>query len=402
MKRGINRVLIAAAVLSLASAAWPADWPQFGGPNGDFIALDTGINKDWSQRPPEVLWRVSLSDDGYAGPSVAHGKVFIIDHQGDRDIVRALDLQTGADIWSFDYPDHSKPNYGFARSTPVFSEGKLYTLSRLGLLQCLDATTGDKSWSRHLVREFGGQTPKWQYAISPLVDGDRVIVVPGGPNACVAALDKNTGETIWGGGGSDIPGYSTPVPATINGQEQYVVFTGYSLIGVDAATGQRLWRVPWETRYDVNAALPVIMGNRIFITSGYNRGCAVVEVSGSDASIRWENQEIKAHFSSALFYNGDIYGTSDPGHLVCLDPATGDPLWRQPGFEKGGIVLVDGVIIGMDGRGGDVIMAEASPNGYRELGRIKPLGGQSWTAPIVADGKLIVRNKKAIVCLDLM
>ena len=127
----------------------------------------------------------------------------------------------------------------------------------------------------------------------------------------------------------------------------------------------------------------------------------MVEITAQGAVERWNNKEIQAHFSSPIYHNGYIYGTGDPGNLVCLKPDDGSAVWKQPGFEKGGIVLVDGVIIGMDGRGGDVIMVEASPDGYKELGRISPLGGKSWTAPIVADGKLIVRNQNAIACLDL-
>jgi len=218
----------------------------------------------------------------------------------------------------------------------------------------------------------------------------------------VAALNAATGETIWKGGGNDIPGYATPVKATIQGTEQYVVFAGKALIGVDASSGQGLWRYPWETKYDVNAATPIVSGDAIFITSGYGHGCAIIQIN-EDGPVRiWENREVMAHFNSPIYLGGVFFANSDPGHLVCLNPGNGQPIWKQQGFEKGGLVAVDGTIIAIDGRGGDVVMVEATQAGYHELGRINPLGGQSWTAPIVADGKLIVRNKEAMVCLDLM
>ncbi len=392
---------LAVICLLLSLSAFADDWPAFMGPNANGVAPDQGINKNWAQKPPQVLWQAPLGDNGYAGPSVADGKVFIIDHEGANDIVKALDLGTGDEVWSFSYPDTQKYLYGFARATPVFDAGRLYTLSRLGLLHCLNAETGEKIWSRNIQAEFGGQRPKWDYAMSPLVDGEKLIVCPGGSGASVAALNKQTGETIWTGGGSDISGYATPVVATLHGQKQYVVFTGVSLIGVEAATGKLLWRVVWRTKHDVNAAMPIVGGNFIFITSGYGHGCALVEITPQGPDVVWSNKLIISHFGVPIYY-GYVYGTSDTGHLVCLHSGNGTAMWQQPGFQKGGIVAVDGVLIVMNDKNGDVVMVTASHEGYQELGRVKPLGGQSWTAPIIADGKLIIRNKQALACLDLM
>ena len=388
--------------LCVSVAALAADWPQFRGPLGIGIALDKGINKNWAQKPPSELWRVAMGDDGYAGPAVAGGKVFIIDHQGDQDVVRALDLATGQEVWSLSHPDAAKANYGFSRSTPTISEGKVYTLHRLGLIHCLDEQTGAEIWSRNIQTDFGGKKPEWDYAMSPVLDGNTLILCPGGDNAAVVALDKNTGETIWQGGGSDIPGYSTPVVAEIQGVKQYVVFTGVSLVGVAANGGQLLWRFPWQTTHDVNAAMPLVEDNFVFITSGYGHGCAMLEITPQGPQARWQNKEIQAQFSSPVAFGGHIYGVGDPGFLVCLDPRTGAAVWKQQGFEKGGLCAVDGVLLVMAGDRGDLVMVNATPNGYEELGRFQPLGGQSWTAPIVADGKLIVRNKQALACLDLM
>jgi outer membrane protein assembly factor BamB len=394
--------MVALVALGLALVCFGADWPQFRGPLGSGISLETGINKDWAHRLPTELWRVPLTDEGYGGPAVADGRVFTMDHQGAEDIVRALDLATGQEIWRFAYPDADAPNYGFTRSTPTIAGGKVYTVSRLGKVHCLDAQTGVVVWSRDLVGDLGGLRPEWDYAASPVLDGQALIVCPGGPNGTVATLDRDTGETIWQGGGDDVPGYATPVVAEIQGVKQYVVFTGVSLIGLDAGSGQLLWRHPWETSYQVNAATPLVEGDRVFITSNYRRGCAMLQITPAGPQVLWENTELQAHFNSPVGFGGHIYGTTDPGDLVCLDPNTGAALWRQPGFEKGGLCLVDGVLIVLDGRGGDCVMVSATPDGYRELGRFRPLGGQSWVAPIVADGKLIVRNNQTLACFDLM
>jgi len=395
-------LLIAGWLLTgVCFGAATTEWPNFRGPNHDGKSAETGINKDWKAKPPKELWRITLGDDGYAGPSVAAGKLFIIDHEGADDVVRAVDIKTGKDVWSFRYPDARKGNYGFSRSTPAYDNGKLYTLSRVGNLHCLDAEKGTKIWQRNIKQDFQGVFGSWEYAYSPLVDGKNLIVCPGGPNAAVVALDKETGKDVWKGGGSDQAGYATPVIATIGGKRQYVVFTGEGLVGIDPGGGAALWKFPWVTAHKVNAATPIVIGDSVFIASGYGVGCALVKIEGNNAKQVWHNKEIKAHFSSAILHDGMIYGTGDPGELVCLDPKTGAGRWHQKGFEKGGIVAVDGVLIAQDGAGGDLIMVKLDPTKYEELGRIKPLGGQSWTTPIIADGKIFVRNKQALVALDL-
>jgi outer membrane protein assembly factor BamB len=387
--------------LTLLAVCHAADWPRFFGPTANGIAPDTGINKAWAQRAPQVLWQTGLSDDGYAGPCVADGRVFIIDHRGQEDVVRALALDSGQEQWAFAYPDPGGPNYGFAHSTPCYDEGHLFVAGRAGQLVALNAADGALLWSKHLQRDFGGKAPQWNYAASPITDGDRLVVLPGG-RAGVVVLNKETGATIWAGGGTLDAGYATPVIATMNGVKQYIVFGGTALAGVEAEGGRVLWQIPWTTQYGVNAALPIVEGNYVFATSGYNYGCGVFQILPTGPKNVWGSKAMTSHFNSPVYHEGFIFGTTDPGDLVCLAPADGAVIWRQRGFEKGGVVIVDDTIIALDGQGGDLVMAEASTDGYRELGRIRPLGGQSWTAPVVADGKLLIRNKEQLACLDLM
>ncbi len=394
----MTRTMIAAA---LALAFQAADWPRFRGPNADGISPERGIRKDWNARPPAVLWRVDMGDDGYAGPSVSGGLVFIVDHSGDQDIVRARELGTGKERWRYAYAESSRNVYGFARATPTVANGRVYTLSREGRLLCLDAKSGRLVWQTHLKSDLGGESPMWGYAAPPLLNGKRLIVWPGGKQGAMAALDAETGKVLMRGGADDVPGYGMPVIATLSGRRQYVMTVWKGFVGVSTDTGELLWRIPWETTDGTNVACPIVIGDSVFVTSSYNMGCALYRIGRSGPEERWRNKEIRAHMNTPVLVGGHIYGIGDPTHLVCLDPATGNARWKEPGFEKGGLVAVDGVLIAMNGSRGDVVMVKVNPERYEELGRFTPLGGQSWSPPIVADGKLIVRNRKALACIAL-
>ena len=400
-------VLAGALVLAASRTGAGADsngaWPRFLGPNLNGISPEKGINKDWNARPPKELWRVDLTDNGFSGPSVADGKVFIIDHQGSQDIVRAVDLAAGKEVWRFPYEDTAKADWGYARSTPTIDGQKVYTLGRLGQLHCLDVKTGKALWAVNLVKDFGGRPPQWDYSMSVLVDGEVLIVCPGAEDGSVAALNKETGKLLWKGGNNDLPGYATPIPATLNKVRQYVVGTGSFFIGVDAATGKQLWSFPCENRYKSNAPTPIAVGDNVLITSGYGRGCMLLDVSGPEAKPVWESKEMQSDMSTPILYEGDIYGPNGLNRLVCLDAKSGALKWQQKGFGKGSAMGVDGAMILIDGATGDVVLASINPSAYQELGRLKVLTKQRqyWTAPIVAHGKLIVRDQAVMVCLDL-
>lgn len=395
-------ILIAAVLTMLASTTlFAADWPQFLGPSANGFSPETGITFDWSKSAPKMLWKVALTDDGFAGPSAAGGNVFIIDHLESNDIVRAINIKTGKDAWKFSYEDGKGPNYGYSQSTPLVSAGKLYIVGRLGMVACLDAKTGAKVWSINMKSAFNGKKPQWEYAMSPVIDGNQLIVCPGGPEAGVVALDKNTGATIWKGGGSDIPGYATPVIAQADGKKIYIVMTGISLIGVDAKNGKLLWTIPWKTAYDINGATPIVMGNTAFITSGYGHGCALVQFSYTAAEIVKESKDLQSRFSTPLLYNGNVYCTEDSGNLVCMNPKTLAVAWKKDGFEWGPAAGIGDVALVLNGKSGEMTAVKLTPEKYIELGKFTPLGDQSWTAPIIADGKLVVRNKSALACFSL-
>lgn len=398
MRRVLFLAILCVFALSLHLAA---DWPNFLGPNKDNISPEKGINKNWSAKKPAILWKVEMGDSGFAGPSVAAGKVFILDRSGNNEVVRAIDLKTGKDVWRFSYPDQGREDYGHGRSTPTYDKGRLYTISRKGMVHCLNAETGKKIWGYDMIKRFDGQLPRWQLAISPFIDGKHLILCPGGEKN-VVKVDKLTGKTIWRGGNSDVPGYATPVLATFGNKRQYLIFTGKKLIGVDTANGKVLWQYPWDTAYDVNAATPLVIGkDRVFITTDYSTGCAMLKIGFWGAGKIWKNNNMLAHFTTPIYYDGYIYGNSNPDYLMCLDPKTGAIKWKMRGFDKGGLILVEDVIIALGGRTGVLKMIQATPHFTKTLGSFKPLGGQSWTAPVLANGKLIIRNKYHLACIDL-
>jgi outer membrane protein assembly factor BamB len=395
----------ASLLLIAAPALLAADWPQYNGPNGDCSTPETGINKDWGHNRPKEIWRISLGDHGYGGPSMAAGKLFIVDYKDGEDILRAVDVNIGKDAWSLHYPDPGpEQEYGFTRSTPLYSDGKVYALSRHGLLVCADVEKGEKLWSRDLVADFQGRKPTYFYSHSPIIDGEHLIVCPCGPGANLVCLDRKTGKEIWRGGGDEPAGYCTPVVAKLDGKKQYVLLTGVSVIGVDANTGAQLWSHPWRTQFNLNIATPVINGETVFVSSDYGKGCALLNLAGGKPAVLWENKLMQTHFNTPILFENSYIGNSGnatkPGDLVALDAKSGNAVFAQPGFEAGGFIEVEGMLILLNGRSGEVLLAKVD-RGLREFGRMRLLGGQSWTAPILADGKLFVRNREALVCINL-
>ena len=394
-------LLVITAILSATAAGYAADWPAFRGPNANGISPETGLNLAWKEKPPRVLWTVRLQAESYAGPSAAAGRLFLLDHKGDQEVVRAFDLAKGRELWHQAYADTNRELYGFARSTPVVDEGRVYTLSRMGLVHCFEAQTGRCFWSRDIVKEFGGRRPPWDYSMAPLLDGEKLILCPGGKDAVMVALDKVSGKTIWQGGGDATPVYATPVTAIIGGQKQYVFLAFGQVLGVAAADGKRLWRYPYKTYYGTTSVTPLMIGENVLLTGVEGPVDALLEINAEGAKEKWHGQELSPAFNTPILYEGYVYGTTGGGHLACLDPATGKTKWKQRGFEWGGLVAFEGHLVVANGAQGDLVLVRMDPSGYQERGRIRPLGGQTWTAPILADGKLIVRNKTNLACVDL-
>ncbi|MEI6277760.1 MAG: PQQ-binding-like beta-propeller repeat protein [Verrucomicrobiae bacterium] len=404
-------------ILMILSAGWllgstfalANDWKQYRGPHGDGTSSDTVINRDWKAKPPVLLWSYPLGDEGWGNPCVGDGRVFLLDHEGTKespDLVRALDLETGRAIWNTPLTGPSQDKYGYTAQTPALDDGKLYCVSHSMQVSCLDAATGKTIWTRDASRDFSACPAEKPLAhtASPLVDAQHVYIVPGGPDASVVALDKNTGALCWKAPGGPA-GYASPIFYGDGTNRQLVAFNSEGLIGFNPRDGRRLWTQPWITPHNQNAATPIVIGKQIFITSAWRVGAGLVDITDNKPSIVWKTKDLQARFTSPVHINGFIYGVSEPqppGHLVCLDAMTGATKWKQPGFGFGPLGAVGDTLIVLNGNTGDIVLVEATSEAYRELGCIKSeKPTPAWNLPIVADGKLLFRNKKSLLCLNV-
>jgi outer membrane protein assembly factor BamB len=395
-------LLLVAASFFLLPFADAVDWPQWRGANRDGISSEKISPASWGKDGPKQLWKKEVGT-GASSVAVSGGRLYTVGNKGGMDVVFCLDASTGAEIWRHTYPQglDARQFEGGPAGTPTVDGGRVYTLSHQGDLFCLAASDGKVLWRKNLLRDFGGSRPHWGYAGSALVDGNLVIVDAGGPGASTVALDKTTGALKWKAG-NDEAGYSSPVAFNLAGTRCVAIFKGAALVGLNAANGQELWRYRWETHADINVATPIAFGDKIFITSGYGVGCALLQVRPGNVTGLWRNKNLRSQLASPVLVQGYIYGIDGnvgKGELRCLEFGNGQIKWRQ-NIGGGALIAVGTLLLTLNERG-ELIVAEASPASYREVSRTQVLGGHCWVAPAVADGKIYCKNNRGtLVCLD--
>lgn len=392
-------ITLGAAFLALAAPVSADDWPQWRGPTRDGISTETGWTTTWPAGGPRVLWKASFGA-GCSSITVAEGRAYTMGNQNNTDTVYCVDVVSGRTLWEYSYPSQLDPNMfdGGPTGTPAVDGPRVYALSRDGLLLCL--TEGKVVWSKNLPKDFGAPKPRWGYANSPLVFGDRLILDAGGPGASAVALNKLTGELIWKAG-DDRAGYSSPVVVK-PGAEATVAFLNAAALVVRAANdGRELWRYPWKTLYDVNAATPIVHGDAIFISSGYGRGGALVRQEGAGGNPVWETREMRNHINSSVLWDGHFFGF-DESSLKCLDAATGKTRWRQGSMGKGSLIIAAGKLIIMS-ENGKLVVALPSTTRFQRVAEAQVLSkGRSWVVPTLANGRLFCRNNSGeAVALDV-
>ena len=397
-------VLCTSPTLAQDWSSWQSTgWPQWLGPDRNGISSETGLFGDAPSF--EESWRVQAGK-GFSGLSIVGDRLYTMYiHSGDEYAV-CLDARNGEVLWRTRTDRNLPERQGGdgPRATPTVADGMVYVSSAYGKLYALDSQTGSPKWSHDLVSEFGSKKPRWGFCPSPLVAGDLVLIEAGGKRGhSLIAFDKISGEKVWATG-SDKLGYSSPITTTIGQTHQAVFFTGYGLTSVSPQHGQVLWKHPWKTNHNVNAATPVfIPPNRFFISSGYGTGGSVVEVSATDRgySVKeiWRNKEMKNHFATSIYYQGHLYGF-DNAILKCLDAATGSEKWKTRGYGKGTLIVADGHLVIL-GEQGNLGLAEATPEGFVEKANTQVLRSKCWTIPSLADGQIYLRDDKEIVCLNV-
>jgi outer membrane protein assembly factor BamB len=393
-------VLFALAQQTLAQSA--ADWPQWRGPNRDGISKETGLLKQWPAEGPPLVWKASGAGRGYSSFSVVDGKLYTMGLRGDREFVVAFDIATGKEAWATPHGSAFRNDRGDGpRGTPTVDGDRLYALGGNGDLSALDARTGKIIWTKNVLRKFGGSNITWGISESPLVIGNKVLVNPGGPGASIVALNKADGSLIWKSQ-SDRAGYSSAIPVEVNGTTQVVFFTSQRAVGLDLKDGRLLWDYSRPANNVANVATPIVRANRVFISSDYDTGGGVVEIKPDNkAQEIWFTKGMKNHHSSSVLIGDYLYGFSS-AILTAMKFDTGEIAWRDRSVGKGSLVYADGNLYCFS-ENGVVGLVEATPTGYKEKGRFRiPQDSlPTWTHPVVAGGRLYLRDQDTIYAFDV-
>ena len=401
----IRILLLAAVVLSFAPQALAqteANWPQWRGPNRDGISKETGLLKQWPTGGPSLVWKATGAGRGYSSFSIANGKLYTMGLRGDREFVIAFDIATGKEAWATAHGSAFRNDRGDGpRGTPTIDGDRLYALGGNGDLSALDARTGKIIWSKNVLREFGGQNIQWGISESPLVLGNKVLVNAGGRGASIVAFNKTDGSVIWKSQ-SDEPGYSSGMPLDVNGLTQVVFFTASRALGLDSKDGRLLWEYERPANNVANVATPIIRANRIFISSDYGTGGGVIEIKPDNkAQEIYFNKDMRNHHSSSVLVGDYLYGFSS-SVLTAMKFDTGEVAWKDRSVGKGSLVYADGNLYCFS-ENGVVGLVEATPTGYKEKGRfrIQQDSLPTWAHPVVAGGRLYLRDQDTIYAYDV-
>lgn len=389
-----------------------ADWPQWRGPDRTGISNETGLLKSWPAEGPKLLWRATGLGDGFSTPSIVGNLLLTMGNRDGKEWVLAVDIgQQGRSAWTAEVGPvrHGGAGYPGPRCTPTVDGDRVYALGLNGDLVCLDLATGRERWRVDLVARFGGVPPTWGYSESPLIDGERLICTPGGDQAALVALNKLTGEAVWTSPSGAGAAYSSVIKADCADVPQYVQFLDSGVFGFAAKDGAQLWRYDAPANGTANIPTPVALGNLIFAASGYGTGGGAVEIKRREdgatlsANERFFSSDMIVQHGGVIVIDGHVYGSSDPGIFTCLDLATGETKWRDRAPGKSSLVYVDGRFIARSERG-KVSLIHATPTACEVISQFEEADRSekpSWPHPVVADGKLYLRDQDAFSCYEL-
>jgi len=389
---------------SAAAHATRNYWTSLRGPNRDGKYDEMQVLTNWPSQGLQLLWKEPVGV-GYASISIAEGRAYTIEQRRRQEVVAAYDVNTGREVWTQAWnAEYTDTTGDGPRTTPTWDDGWIYALGATGELRCLNAKTGAVRWGKNILSENQAENLQWAVASSPLIVDDKVIVLPGGPNGkSVVAYNKTTGAPVWKVQ-NDRQAYVSPMLVTLAGRRQILVVSAARVFGLAPEDGALLWSQTWDTDMGINASQPIAVDqNRFFISSGYGKGAALVEISGSgnnyQAKTVWTNINMKNKFNSSVLHEAHVYGL-DEGILTCLDVNTGTRKWKGGRYGYGQVILASGHLIVLTDAG-ELVLVKASPNEFTEVAKFKALEGQTWNVPAIAGGRLFVRNAKEMAAYKI-
>ncbi len=420
------RVMLLLLGMAAAPVLWGADWPQWNGPSADGHSPETGLLKVWPKAGPELVWTYDNAGTGYSSPVVVQGRVYLMGARNGEETIFCLDSKA-KEQWAtkigkmYDFKGNSYS--GGPNASPAIQGESLVGLGSQGILVCVNAATGQEQWRKDLPRDLsgavnpiGGGPGGWGFAAAPLIDGNQVIVTPGGPKGLVAGLNLKTGEVLWQSKEAmDLTTYAAPVLAEIGGVKMVIAMTQEGAVGVSAKDGTVLWTFRRDTPYpDVVCTTPLVKGNQVFLTAGFGGGADLLELTPSGAKFQvkavWSEKEIGNNQGGVVLVNGFLYGFHDKRSWVCQEWATGAVKWTSPrkprGLGPGSLIYADGNLICLGEEKGEVALIPASPEEYKEISRFtlpqesklrKPYT-KVWTHPVLSDGLLYLRDQELVFC----
>jgi outer membrane protein assembly factor BamB len=400
------------ASLSVVNAAPIQDWPQFRGPNRDEISSETNLLESWPEGGPEQVWQTDIGGAGYAGFSVVAGRLYTMGADADNEFVLCLDAKDGSEIWKQPIDSRYSNSWGDGpRSTPTIAGDNAFVISALGKVTCLSIKDGSIVWTQSLT-ELGGSVPGWGYCESVLVDGDQVVCTPGGVQGAIVALDVTTGEPRWQSSLFTANAhYSSIIIADHPDKRHYVQLTEKAFVGIDPANGVVLWQQDWRGSTAV-IPTPIYKDQTVYITSGYGAGSTLIDISDlKNPKEIWFNTNMKNHHGGVVLLDGNYYGYSDDTGWICQSAKTGEIVWgEKEELGKGAISYADGHFYLLAENTGEVVLIDASPEGWNEKGRFTPSPlsknrkpqGKIWVHPVISNGKLYLRDQEMIWCYDIV
>jgi len=395
---------VMAAVLAGPLLASDMSWPQFRGPRGDGVSLERSFLKDWPSEGPATAWRIALGE-GFSGVSAVGDRLYTMYAKGTDEFVICLDAADGKEIWKQRVGEKWVDRFGHGpRATPVVADGAVYALGGNGNLAAFSAADGTPRWSHDLQKEYAATPPRWGVSTAPIVeDGNVLVNVGGGKGAQIVAFKAADGVEAWRSH-SGRAGYAAPISILVGDIRQVLFFTAKELVALRPANGSVLWSLPWETSYDVNAASPVFIApDRVFLSSGYDVGAVMLRLKVSDGNVAveelWRSREMKNQFSSSVHRDGLIYGFDDKT-LKCIDVNSGEMKWGKRGFGHGSLFWADGHLVVLGDRG-QLALAAATAEAYRERAAFQVFDTKTWTVPTLVSGRLYIRDEKELIALDV-